>query len=112
MWFEEVDKNLFRHPCGIAQSKVCSDLYITDKMDKDFESIGKVLALDNDYKVRYEYTGIDNGEPFYPCGLCTDHSGHVLITDIHNQRVHILDREGQFLQYVLTGEQGLGGLIV
>ena len=33
--------------------------------------------------------------------------GHVLIADHNNHRVHILDQEGQFIQFILTSQQGL-----
>ena len=106
---KKLDKKLFRHPFRVAQSKVNSDLYITDKTSESpVSAAGKVLSLDKDYKVRYEYTsGPGDRELFSPCGLCTDELGHVLITDINNHKVHILDRDGQFLQYLLTGRQGL-----
>ena len=68
---------------------------------------GKVVALDKDYRVRYEYTGQRDRETFSPRGLCTDNEGRVLITDVSNHRVHILDRDGHFRQFLLTKEQGL-----
>ena len=33
--------------------------------------------------------------------------GHILITDCKNHRVHILDQERRFIQYILTSQQGL-----
>ena len=98
---KELNKKLFNTPYTVAQSKVNSDLYISDN------GAGKVLALDKDYKVRYEYTG--QGERyFWPRGLCTDAAGHVLIINFSNQRVDILDEDGRFLQYLLTEEHALG----
>ena len=97
---KELDKKLFRLPFRVAQSKVNSDLYISDW------GAEKVVTLDKDYRVRYEYTGRDR-ESFSPRGLCTDNAGHILITDSINHRVHILDRDGQFRQFLLTKEQGL-----
>ena len=104
----------------IAQNKINSDMYITDRnLGKDLErddnfsfsdlsSTGKVLALDKDYKVRYQYTGTGqyrNRKSFSPYGLCTDNTGHVLISDHNNHRVHILDKDGQFLGDVLNWGQ-------
>ena len=89
----------------MAQSKVNSDLYIGD-LGCD-ESASKVVALDKDYRIRYEYTGQRDREHFIPRDLCTDNAGRVLVTDTVNNRVHILDRDGHFLQYLLTEEQGL-----
>ena len=101
---KELDKQLFTCPYRVAQSKVNSDLYISDTS----YFAGKVVALDKDYRVRYEYNGQDDSGSFYPSDLCTDNAGHVLITDYNNHTVHILDRDGQFRQFLLTEEQGLG----
>ena len=60
---KELDKKLFTQPSWVAQSKVNSDLYISGS--------GKVLALNADYKARYDYTGQrGTKEPFNPCDLC------------------------------------------
>ena len=98
---KEIAKKLFTYPYRVAQSKVNSDLYISDC------GAAKVVALDKDYRVRYEYTGQHDRGSFTPVGLCTDNTGCILITDSDNHRVHILDRDGRFLQFLLTEEQGL-----
>ena len=100
---KELDKKLFSSPYRVAQSKVNSDLYISDI------DAYQVVALDKDYRVRYEYTGQRDRGSFSPRGLCTDSVGHVLIIDTDNNRVHILDRDGEFRQFLLTREQGLWG---
>ena len=101
---KELGKKLFRGPIRVAQSKVNSDLYISDL------GADKVMALYKDYRVRYEYSGQrDRENPFFPDGLCTDNAGHILITDRTNHKVHILDKDGQFMKYLLTEEQGLRG---
>ena len=96
---KDFDKKLFKEPFRVAQNKVNNDLYIS--------VADKVVALDKGYNIRYEYTGKDDNAPFIPRGLCADMAGRVLITDWHSDRVHILDRDGQFLQYLLTWEHGL-----
>ena len=97
---KELDQKLFKWPYRVAQSKVNSDLYISDT--------DKVTALNKDYKVWYEYTGQNDGtSSFSPRGLCTDNAGHVLIADRNNNRVDILDKDGKFLQYLLTRKPGL-----
>ena len=104
---KELDKKLFTYPYRVAQNKVNNDIYIIDKTNTRFDSTGSVLAFGIDYKIKYQYTG-SNGESFYPSDLCTDMAGHVLITDTDNHQVHILDKDGLFLHYLLTKEQGLG----
>ena len=105
---KELDKKLFSHPFGVAQNKINKDLYVIDKAELSSSfGTGKVLVLDKACRVRYEYSGLDDRDSFSPASLCTDDAGHVLVTDYHKNRVHILDKDGKFLQYLLTGEQGL-----
>ena len=104
---KELDKKLFREPHSLAQNKVNSDLYISQP--NFFAFARKVVALDKDYRVRYEYTGQHDCEHFDPHGLCTDNDGRVLITDSRNHRLEILDKDGNFLQYLLTGSKGHRG---
>ena len=104
---QELDKKLFRYPYRVAQNKVNNDLYICDKGGRYIYSSGKIIALNTSYHLKYEYTGQGN-TVIDPMDLCTDSAGHVLITYHHNHTVDILDRDGRFLQYLLTREQGLG----
>ena len=103
---QELNKKLFRHPYRVAQNKVNKDLYICDKDGPNISYTGKIIALDTSYCLKYEYTGQGNID-FHPMDLCTDSAGRVLITDSESNTVHILDRDGRFLQYLLTEEQGL-----
>ena len=98
----KLDSSLFWSllPCSLAINKVNQDIYVCDQGEPK-----KVVALDQHYKLRYVYTGPDEG-PFYPLEICTDFMGNVLITDME-YRVHILDKDGNFIQYLLTKENGL-----
>ena len=103
-------EGFFRYPYRLAQSKISSDLYVIDKWNTDIKSSGKVqvLAISPFVKMRNAYTGgPEQRKPFYPCDLCADEIGHVLITDYKNDKVHILDKDGKFIKYLLTKEQGL-----
>ena len=103
----ELCKELVKYPYRVSQNMVNNDLSICHK-DDTFSNVssGKIVALDTSYNVRYEYTGQGETE-FFPTDVCTDSMGHVLITDDTNNKVHILDMDGNFLQYLLTEEQGL-----
>ena len=110
---QRLDKEMFRHPDVIGQSKINSNLFIIDKKDQGSPAAGKVLSLNENYKRRYEYVGNDgNEESFFPCDLCTDDNDHVLVIDDGNHEVLILDNEGQFVKFLLTKEQGLDRPVV
>ncbi|XP_078312224.1 uncharacterized protein LOC144618953 [Crassostrea virginica] len=52
---------------------------------------------------RFSYTGPPSGsELFIPVGICTDVMSHILVSDHITGTVQMLDRDGQFLSYLLT----------
>ena len=101
-----LDHIKLRYPLSVSVNKVNHDIYICDKESDGFASPGKVMAVGTDYKLRYEYTGQGDNE-FTPVDVCTDKMGHILATDYRYHRVHILDQEGRFIQYILTSQHGL-----
>ena len=103
---ETMDHIDFTFPMAVSANKVNQDIYICDKENFCRDSAGKVIAVGADGKLRYEYTG-QGDSLFTPVEMCTDQMGHILITDYSNDRVHILDQEGQFIQYILTSHDGL-----
>ncbi|XP_078312218.1 uncharacterized protein LOC144618950 [Crassostrea virginica] len=77
---------------------------------------GDVLVSDSDRGVvvtsgegvhRFSYTGPPSGSrlfytPLRPLGICTDVMSHILVSDEYTHTVQMLDRDGQFLSYLLT----------
>ncbi|XP_078311562.1 uncharacterized protein LOC144618771 isoform X2 [Crassostrea virginica] len=53
---------------------------------------------------RFSYTGPppSGSGLFYPRGICTDVMSHILVSELSTDTVQMLDRDGQFLSYVLT----------
>ncbi|XP_078330238.1 uncharacterized protein LOC144617729 [Crassostrea virginica] len=51
---------------------------------------------------RFSYTGPPSGSGLTPGGICTDVMSHILVSDYNTETVQMLDRDGQFLSYVLT----------
>ena len=102
---QTMDHIKLKYPNKVSVNKVNKHIYICDYEKYSRGSVGKVIALGGDCEIKYEYTGQGDSK-FTPLDVCTDQMGHVLITDHDNHRVHILDQEGQFMQYILTS-QGL-----
>ena len=44
---------------------------------------------------------------FYPLGVCLDRYGNLLVADWNNDCIHMLNKDGQFVRFLLTKEHGI-----
>ncbi|XP_065938594.1 tripartite motif-containing protein 5-like isoform X2 [Magallana gigas] len=82
--------------------------YITENINGDVcvSDCGiAVVVVDKSGQHRFSYT--DQGSGFYPYGICTDVLSHILVCNGFSEKVHLLDKDGQFLSLLLTSQQGV-----
>ena len=85
---------VFKEPSAVAASKVNQDIYIVN-LNKNLTIVG------SDGRLHQVYSGQGWGK-FTPSDVCADLNGHILITDKNINRIHILDWDCRFIQYIPT----------
>nr|XP_022320416.1 uncharacterized protein LOC111122778 [Crassostrea virginica] len=83
---------LYQDAWYIAEN-VNGDIIVTD-----YKKI-IVIAVDRLGKFRYTYSKKEVDSFF--CSLATDSIGHVYVTDSIGDKIHMLDRDGRFLRYII-----------
>nr|XP_011429764.2 E3 ubiquitin-protein ligase TRIM36 [Crassostrea gigas] len=72
---------------------VNGDIIVTDWEKK------AVIAVDRLGIFRYSYSEKDS--QFKPSSVATDSVGHVIVTEFPRNKIHMLDRDGRFLRYII-----------
>ncbi|XP_052697169.1 E3 ubiquitin-protein ligase TRIM36-like [Crassostrea angulata] len=72
---------------------VNGDIIVTDWVKK------AVIAVDRLGIFRYTYSEKDSN--FKPSSVATDFVGHVIVTEFSRNKIHLLDRDGRFLRYII-----------
>lgn len=99
----DADKQpLFEDPYRISSNRN-GDLIVVQLYNSDIVVVNKLGQK------RFTYTGHDDwgdGE-FNPWYTTTDHKSHILISDYWNSLIHLLDKDGNFLQFIITDQHGI-----
>ena len=87
----------------------CKPRFITENINgdictSDYEKRA-VVVVNKLGHYKFSYRGQEFR--FFPCGICTDHLGHILVCDRVRESVHLLDPDGAFLSVILSPKQGI-----
>ena len=68
-----------------------------------------LYAFDEKRQFVFKYGSEGGGENQlqHPAGVCVDHHGNILVADLENSRIHQLDMNGKFQDFLLTWEDGI-----
>lgn len=95
--FDAEGQSLFRAPdyqCGLDCTTYIAENRNLDICVADVHNQA-IIVVNRAGELRFRYTGI-----MKPIGITTDSRGRILAADSHNNRIHILDQDGQFLRYI------------
>ena len=66
----------------------------------------KFFSPTGEYLANYGRYGMGDREILQPYGVCCDDYGHIFVADNKNHRVHVILPDGQFLQFLVTKDDG------
>ncbi|KAK3095596.1 hypothetical protein FSP39_016512 [Pinctada imbricata] len=96
----DFQNKLFTCPFRAAQN-INSDICVLEYAGEECSSRLVVVSFTSELK--FIYTGQPTlKEKFSPTDVCCDQRGRILVTDFFNGGVHILRKDGNFLQHVLS----------
>ncbi|XP_069129991.1 tripartite motif-containing protein 2-like [Argopecten irradians] len=104
--YTDGNKRLFTRPYRVVEN-INGDVCVTDKTSM---GSGRVVVLDCLGNLRFIYDGCSASaweRPFSPCGIVCDSYGRLLIADTNNHCIHIVDKHGQFVSFLLRKEDGI-----
>lgn len=89
---------LYHHPNYITENNN-GDIVVSDF---GILGSGAIVVTDRGGKFRFSYSGHPLGSHLQPRGICVDPLSHILLCDHLTSTVQMLDKDGQFLSYLLT----------
>lgn len=93
---------LFEDP-GFLLENINGDIWVQDQ--------GYVTVIQEDNKSCFKYAGAPGRKTanlFTPTGLACNKLGQVIVADNANSDIHLVDMDGQFIQYLITNNRELG----
>ena len=102
--FDSRGVRLFTVPYRCCVNEVTKDIVIIDKHNA---FTGRIIGINERGDVKFTYSGTESGTKkkyFLPTDIKCTKTGEIIICDIDNHSLHILDRNGTFLQNMSTLE--------
>ena len=96
--YPQAPNNPFQWPYRVIQNKN-SDICV---IDFDTQRTSKLKVLNQQGQLKFCYQGQFLAKPFVASDVACDKSCRIIVTDILNNRIHLLSQEGSFIRYLCT----------
>ena len=101
---QKITQEIHKDEHGIQLFKEGEDmLFLTENNNGDICvsdcNAERVVVVDRSGRLRFQYDGMAANiqESFDPRCILTDSLSHIIVSDINNNRLHVLDQNGKFL---------------
>ena len=94
--YPQAPNNPFQWPYRVIQNKN-SDICV---IDFDTQRTSKLKVLNQQGQLKFCYQGQFLAKPFVASDAACDKSCRIIVTDILNNRIHLLSQEGSFIRYL------------
>lgn len=94
-------KKIFEIESNKSRRLFTCPVYVTENGNEDVcvSDLDAVVVTDRMGMFRFRYTG--RGDPqIDPYGICCDSRFNIIIADMKNDKIHMIDEDGEFLHYI------------
>lgn len=76
--------------------------YIAENGNRDIcvSDVRAMVVTDACRMLRFRYEGNSSSNNFDPYGICCDSSCNIIVADMKNNKIHVVDKDGEFLNHV------------
>uniref|UniRef100_K1Q323 Tripartite motif-containing protein 2 n=1 Tax=Magallana gigas TaxID=29159 RepID=K1Q323_MAGGI len=100
---DNTGRELYSYP-GYITENINGDVIVSDYKTL---GLGSVVVTSREGIYRFSYEGHPSGSGLMPWAICADALSHILVCDENTHTVHLIDRDGRFLSYLLIRPQGV-----
>ncbi|KAJ8311055.1 hypothetical protein KUTeg_001013 [Tegillarca granosa] len=102
MKYDSIDNTkLFDYPYSLS-TNINGDIVVVD----DYTKTVVVVDQGGHKKATYDAKNENLTKPFHPRFIATDKLGQIFISDYENSVVHLLDKDGVFLEFLISDKNG------
>ncbi|KAJ8317831.1 hypothetical protein KUTeg_004618 [Tegillarca granosa] len=100
--YDSIDNTkLFDYPYSLS-TNINGDIVVVD----DYTKTVVVVDQGGHKKATYDAKNENLTKPFHPRFIATDKLGQIFISDYENSVVHLLDKDGVFLEFLISDKNG------